>query len=211
MDIQNHIPFSSYTPDPTPSSEEKQKADSPTTITTSSLSVSDDSSSEVSLEQVATDPIVKGILKRRSAYTSMQLSGKVRTANPGRSITFAENSTANNGELKATKSPSIKVVQPKNERGRLRSSSEASPTTKISSSPVSKSAPPAHLPDEYASDRSLEKGVVDAGRVIADGLSKAASAVAEFMRRPEDFFIPEQPKQKQSSTSTSSLIKKPGK
>jgi len=179
MNIQNHIPFSSYDPNLPPSSEEKQKTESPSKIDSTSIHNLGRSSSQSTVENVPTNPISKGILKKTSAYS---FNEKVPTKRDSRSVSFAENSTDMNSELKSTKPPSIKVATIRKQPGL----------------PRSKSAPPVYLPDEYASDPSLEKAVADAGRFIAAGLSKAVSTVADFIKRPEDFFLPEQPPKKSS-------------
>lgn len=216
MEISNQPAFSADRLAPLTSVDKKEKTESPTTIATTFFYPSDNSSSQVSIEQVVTDPVVKGILKKNSAYTAMRNNGKVSTERPSRSISFAENSTSNDGEVEPTKPPSITIVATNHQSGRRRSSSAAPPaylpaTTTMISRPRSKSAPPNYLPNEYAPDAALEKAISDTGKFIAGGLSKAASAVADFIKRPEDFFIPEQPKQKQSSTSTPSGKKKSGK
>ncbi|MBM3857759.1 MAG: hypothetical protein FJ390_07365 [Verrucomicrobia bacterium] len=181
------------TSEPIQSSDEGKPTESPSTVASASLYSSDGSSSQVSIKNVPTTPIVKGILKKTSAYTAMRRSGKVPTTKPTRSISFAENSTAADGEKKPTTMAPIKVVAPNH-----------SPKS-TTSSRGSRTAPPAYLPDEYVSDPALEKAVADARKFISGNLRKAASAVANFARRPEDFLFPEQqPQQKQPPKSASS-------
>ena len=226
MNIDNTNTSAFKTPSPLSPSSAVKETNSPVTVADAYLHSSDGSSSPFSFKQVSTDTITKGILKKPRPDSA---SEKVPTDTPSRSLTFAENSIANDGEEKPTKMAPIKVVDTTNQTGRSRRSSSNPPayiptstldtSKQPGSSPRSKSAPQAYVPAEPTSpiDAHIDKAFTDAGNFIAGGLKKIASAAAtagtaavEFIKKPEDFFIPDLSNQapaQKKSTQPSTVVK----
>lgn len=160
-----------------PVAHQKPTTASPDTVTYTTLEGSDGSSSQVSIRETSPDPALKSILKARSAYTAMTRSGKIPSDQKSGSVTFSEGTKEHDGK-KITPTPSVKSV-PTNTQARPR-----------------RTAPPAYVPEEYIADPALEKTVANTGKFFADGLRKASIAITDFIKHPEDFFIPDQPKNK---------------
>ncbi len=177
-------------PTPLNASYKKKETESPTTVATGSFDGGDTTSPAVSIQEVA---ITKSILKKRSAYTAMRRNGKVPTDTPSRSLTFSDKTKKHDGGEKP------KYLPKTNQQDVV--------DTNQTSRPRSKSAPPAYIPPEPTSDidAHIEKAFSDAGNFITDGLrkvasaaSKAGTAAVEFVKKPEDFFLPDLSKQNQT-------------
>lgn len=172
------------------------QSESPDSITTPVLDDLEGSSSSHSLKQVPTDPTVKGVLKTGNSQAPAADEKSPLTNCPKASVSFETHSTANDGEKKLTK---FAPITSNTQNKKASSSSKTSTRTPTPLRP--RSTPPVpYLPDDYLPDPALEKAMNDAGRFIYKKLEEAASTVSDLIRRPEDFFMPDQkPKSNTSS------------
>lgn len=179
---------------PIPSNLEKTTAHSPETVTTDLegfFQGSNASSPPNLIKRVETSQTTKSILKNKSAYSSHgKVSAGLTNFKKG-SIQFDQQTKTHDGGERHKKISPSNAPNEISQTGRARSSSATPP-------PYSpRKASQKYLPEEYSKgDDDFDRMAKKASDIIVGNLRKVATAVSDFVKAPEDFFIPKQPTEK---------------
>ncbi len=171
--------------------------ESPTTVTEvgkieleGSFQGGNPSSPAIAIKNVPTSQTAKSILKNRSSYNTR---GKIPTESSDlqtRSIRFADTTKSHDGGERPKKITSpIKAAFTT-----LRSQPTHASITPPRYTP--RQAAQHYLPEEYSKNDDIERMAKKASTIVVEQVKKAATAVTNFVKAPEDFFIPEQPVRK---------------